>query len=67
LVYTCDPAVWGAQPHDYASIAAWRLGLKEIALEQAKIACEKEPEDVRLRSNLEYIMKDMAGDGRKAA
>jgi glycosyltransferase involved in cell wall biosynthesis len=67
LVYTCDPAVWGAQPHDYASIAAWRLGLKQIALEQAGIACEKDPEDVRLRSNLEYIMKDIAGDGQKAA
>ena len=55
MVYTCDPAVWGAQPHDLASIAAFRLGLYEEAAEQARLAIEKEPEDPRLRSNLELI------------
>ena len=52
LVYTVDPAVWGSQPHDLASIAAWNLGLKGIALEQAKLAVKKDPEDERLRANL---------------
>ena len=66
-VYTCDPAVWGAQPHDYVSIAAWRLGLKDIALQQAKIACEKEPDDLRLRSNLKYIEDNMAAITTEAA
>jgi tetratricopeptide (TPR) repeat protein len=61
LVYTCDPAVWGAQPHDLASIAAWHLGLKDIALEQAKLAVEKEPNDIRLQSNLKWIQDAING------
>jgi glycosyltransferase involved in cell wall biosynthesis len=54
-VYTCDPAVWGAQPHDLASIAAWNLGLVQKSIEQAKIAVEKEPDNARLRQNLEFV------------
>jgi len=54
-VYTCDPAVWGAQPHDLASIAAWNLGLVQKSIEQAKIAVEKEPDNERLRNNLEFV------------
>jgi hypothetical protein len=61
LVYTCDPAVWGAQPHDLASISAWWLGLKDVALTQAKIAHELEPHDVRLKANVEYIESAAAG------
>lgn len=61
LVYTCDPAVWGAQPHDLASIAAWHLGLKEIALEQAQLAVEKEPNDQRLQNNLIWIKNKLSG------
>jgi glycosyltransferase involved in cell wall biosynthesis len=66
-VYTCDPAVWGSQPHDYASIAAWHLGLIKIAEEQAKLAIEKEPDDLRLRKNLEYIQAALTPEGEKAA
>ena len=58
-VYTCDPAVWGFQPHDYLSIAAWQLGMGKIALEHAIIACEKAPDDLRLRQNLSYIRENM--------
>jgi glycosyltransferase involved in cell wall biosynthesis len=54
-VYTCDPAVWGYQPHDLAAISAWNLGLKDVALEQAKIAVELEPNDQRLKNNLDLI------------
>jgi glycosyltransferase involved in cell wall biosynthesis len=67
LVYTCDPAVWGYWAHDLASIAAWRLGLAEISLEQAKIAAEMEPNDLRLRKNLEYIQNAIQAQGEKAA
>jgi len=52
LVYTVDPAVWGAHPHDLAAIAAWNMGMKEIAAERGKIACELAPDDLRLRENL---------------
>lgn len=55
LVYTCDPSVWGYWAHDLASISAWNLGLKEIALEQAKLALEHSPNDPRLKGNLDVI------------
>lgn len=55
LVYTCDPAVWGAQPYDMASIAAWNLGLKDQALEFAIKAAELEPSDERLQNNITAI------------
>ena len=54
-VYTCDPAVWGAQPHDLAAIAAWNLGLKDVALAQAKQALELEPTDIRLQNNVKWM------------
>jgi tetratricopeptide (TPR) repeat protein len=54
-VYTCDPAVWGAQPHDLAAISSWHLGLKDICVEQARIAVEKEPDDERLKKNLAFV------------
>ena len=55
LVYTCDPLVWEAQPHDLASIAAWNLGLKDKALEHAKDALSFEPHNDRLRANVSMM------------
>jgi hypothetical protein len=66
-VYTCDPVVWGAQPHDLASIAAWNLGIYGPSLRHAKIACELEPDDIRLAANLEYIRNAISGDREEAA
>lgn len=59
LVYTCDPAVWGHCPHDLASISAWHLGLKDLAIEQAKICVELSPDDERLKANLEFCLKEL--------
>lgn len=56
-VYTCDPACWGALPHDLASIAAWNLGLHDVAEEQARLAIDLDPVDPRLRENLALIQK----------
>lgn len=56
MVYTVDPEVWGAQPHDLASIAAWHMGMKDLSIEQARLAVEKDPDNPRLKSNLEYVM-----------
>lgn len=61
LVYTVDPAVWGAQPHDLAAIAAWNLGMRDIAAEQGKLAVDLSPDDFRLKNNLEWFL------GKKAA
>lgn len=63
LVYTCDPAVWGFWPHDLASIAAWHMGLTQVAIEQAAIAVEKEPDDLRLRRNLEFVRGEIEQTG----
>lgn len=58
LVYTEDPACWGAMPHDLAAISAWNLGLRSIAIEQAEEALRLEPNDQRLAQNLK-IMKEI--------
>jgi len=57
-VYTCDPEVWGYQAHDLAAVAAWNLGLKDIAIQQGQIAVELAPHDDRLRSNFGYYLGD---------
>ena len=61
-VYTCDPVVWGAQPHDLASIAAWHLGLYGPSCTHAKIACELEPDNERLRANLAFVTAPHGSD-----
>jgi len=52
LVYTGDPAAWGVQPHDLAAIAAWNLGLMDIAVTQGELALQFCPDDPRLKENL---------------
>lgn len=61
-VYTCDPAVWGHQAHDLASIAAWHLGMTQISIEQARLAVEKSPDDPRLRANLDFVTAPPGSD-----
>jgi glycosyltransferase involved in cell wall biosynthesis len=58
LVYTCDPLVWGSMPHDYASIAAWNMGLKEEAIKHAANAVEIDPTNDRLVKNLELMKQE---------
>ena len=52
FVYTCDPEVWGHQPHDLAALSAWNLGLKDVAVAQGELAVQKSPNDPRLQENL---------------
>ena len=56
-VYTMDPAVWGAQPHDLAAIAAWNLGLHTVALEHARTALLHDPNEFRLRENVKFMQE----------
>jgi len=60
LVYTCDPEVWTERPYDLASIAAWKLGYREMAIEYCKKAIEFNPNDVRLIQNLDSMQKEIA-------
>jgi tetratricopeptide (TPR) repeat protein len=55
LVYTMDPEVWGEKPWDYASIAAWNLGLKDEAVQLCTKAVELAPHDERIGRNLHYM------------
>jgi len=59
-LYTVDPAVWGYQPHDWASIAAWNLGMRDVALEHARKCVEIAPDDLRLRQNVKMIEEALA-------
>lgn len=54
-VYTMDPSVWTEKPWDLASIAAWRLGYKEKAIEFCQKALEFNPTDSRLIKNLKEM------------
>jgi tetratricopeptide (TPR) repeat protein len=54
-LYTVDPQVWLAAPHDLAAVAAWNMGLADIALDHARKAVELEPDDMRLRRNVELM------------
>lgn len=56
LVYTMNPAVWGAEPHDYLAIAAYHLGKIEESIVHGKIALEFEPDNTRLINNLNYYL-----------
>lgn len=55
FVYTVDPEVWGAMPHDYASIAAWHLGMELEAIAECEYALKHDPDNERLKANLEHF------------
>lgn len=54
LVYTVDPSVWGALPHDLAALAAWHLGLRDEAVKHGGAALAIEPTNPRLLQNFGY-------------
>lgn len=60
-VYTCDPAVWLAQPHDYIALAAFHLGFYDLAVEHGEIAVKLEPHDKRFALNLEFYRAKQEG------
>lgn len=66
-VYTCDPEVWGHWAHDLAAISAHWLGMKEIAIQQGKLAIEKSPNELRLRDNLMYYEGQGANENAETA
>jgi len=60
LVYTMDPTVWGARPHDLLALAAYHIGVGDEAVEHGAIAVELAPHDDRLKRNLEFYSTDKA-------
>lgn len=61
LEYLCEAESWGAAPHDYAAIAAYRLGNFELAVEHARKAVEIEPTNERMVKNLEFCEQALTG------
>ena len=53
--YLLEPAAWGFLPEDYAAIACYWLGLYGQALAHAQKAYEMQPDDPRLKQNLDII------------
>jgi tetratricopeptide (TPR) repeat protein len=53
--YLTEPDAWGYSLFDLGSIAAYRLGLYPKAYDYAKTACDMQPDDIRLKKNLELI------------
>lgn len=64
LVYTCDPQVWGWRIHDYHALAAYNIGLYDIAAEHGTLAAELEPQDERLKANLKFYLEKSNGNGQ---
>ena len=60
LVYTMDPSVWGAKPHDILALAAHHLGKQDEAVEHGTLAVGLDPSDERLKRNLEFYSVDKA-------
>jgi tetratricopeptide (TPR) repeat protein len=53
-----EPVMWGHWPHELAAVAAWHMGLKDVALREARAALAKSPTDDTLRKNLQVILSD---------
>ncbi|MGI6238526.1 MAG: glycosyl transferase family 2, partial [Christensenellales bacterium] len=53
--YLVEPESWGGAPYDYGAIAAYHLGLYAEARAFAQIACAANPDDARLKANLQRI------------
>lgn len=53
--YLLEPECWGYSFYDLGAICAYWLGLYDKSLAYAKLACDMEPGNERLRKNLELI------------
>lgn len=56
LEYICDANAWGSVPYDMAAISSFRLGLYEESVFHAQNALEFEPNNDRLKSNLDFCI-----------
>ncbi|WP_330587949.1 hypothetical protein [Anaerocolumna sedimenticola] len=53
--YLLETDSWGYELYDLAAICCYRLGMYEKAHNYALIAIKMEPDDIRLKRNLELI------------
>lgn len=55
--YLCENFAWGDFPYDIASICAHNIGIKQKAIDYAKIGVKINPQNTRLLSNLHEFKK----------
>ena len=55
--YMTDPAAWGSGPYDYKAVAEWHLGLYDESLDAARAALALEPDNQRLKNNVDVIRR----------
>lgn len=55
--YTSDETVWGSRTYDAAAIAAYYLGMKDSAKSYGQQALDLDPQNPRLRQNMEWYSK----------
>ena len=53
-IYISESKAWGHLPYDLGAVAAYNLGIKNIALEYGQIALSLNPQDERLIKNVEF-------------
>lgn len=61
MSYIVDESAWSWKPHDIIGVAAYYLGNMEEALENARRACELNPDDSRLMENLRLVEQTLGG------
>jgi len=49
-------SAWSSQPHDLAALSAYHLGNMKVAIAQGRMALSFDPDDQRLRKNLEWYL-----------
>lgn len=54
LSYICEPEAWGSLPYDLAGVSAYYLEMYEESLRLTEKAIEIDPQNPRLRQNLQY-------------
>jgi glycosyltransferase involved in cell wall biosynthesis len=60
LEYLCEASAWGAQPSDFASIAAWHIGAQRASVAHSEVAHALDLADQRLKDNLILLYRLMA-------
>lgn len=56
LDYLSEAEAWGAYPHDIGAVAAWHIGLVDLAVERTRTAIGLSPSDTRLSDNLKWML-----------
>lgn len=54
LDYLCETYAWGSMPYDLAAVACHHLGDSDAAFAYGAEAVAREPDDERLRTNMEF-------------